>query len=104
MAFLLGLAGQAELVTDIAPGVDILVNIGLTLLYYTLLEGLTGRSLGKLVTGTKVVDANGNPPGFARALLRSLCRFIPFEPFSFLGSDTRGWHDSMTRTWVIKSR
>lgn len=104
LAFLLGLAGQAELVTDIAPGVDILVNIGLTLLYYTLLEGLTGRSLGKLVTGTKVVDANGNPPGFGRALLRSLCRFIPFEPFSFLGSDTRGWHDSMTRTWVIKSR
>lgn len=102
--FVMGMAGQAEFFTNIGTAGEFMMNLVLTVLYYTFLEGLTGRSIGKLVTGTKVVDANGNPPGFGRAFLRSLCRFIPFEPFSFLGSDARGWHDSITKTWVIKAR
>lgn len=102
IGFGIGMATQGEV--EISKGMDILFNIAITVVYYTLLEGFTGKSLGKLVTGTKVVDADGNPPGFGRVLLRSLCRFIPFEPFSFLGSDARGWHDTISKTWVIKSR
>ena len=72
--------------------------------YHTIMEGTMGRTVGKLATGTKVVDADGNRPTMGRAALRTLCRIIPFEPFSFLGKEGRGWHDSLTKTWVIESR
>jgi hypothetical protein len=43
-------------------------------------------------------------PPFGTMVLRSLCRLIPFEPFSFLGSDARGWHDSITKTRVVRKK
>lgn len=70
--------------------------------YYSFFEALTGRSIAKFITGTKVVDENGNTPTFDAILLRSLCRYIPFNAFSFLGSDAVGWHDSFSKTRVIK--
>ncbi len=70
--------------------------------YYSFFEALTGRSIAKFITGTKVVDENGNKPTFDAILLRSLCRYIPFNAFSFLGSDAVGWHDSLSKTRVIK--
>jgi len=33
---------------------------------------------------------------------RTLCRYIPFEPFSFLGNKPIGWHDSLSKTLVVK--
>jgi len=72
--------------------------------YYTLMEGAFGLTLGKLATNTRVVDAYGQPPGFRRAFLRSLCRLIPLNPFSLLLSDDdvrRGWHDHLPRCYVI---
>ncbi len=70
--------------------------------YYSFFEALTGRSIAKFITGTKVVDENGNKPTFDAILLRSLCRYIPFNALSFLGSDAVGWHDSLSKTRVIK--
>ena len=81
-----------------------LVFIGFSVCYYAVLESLTGRTLGKVITGTKVVDADGNKPSFGKTLARSLCRNIPFEPFSVLSSDARGWHDSIPKTWVVRTR
>lgn len=46
------------------------------LVYYTVFEGMSGRTLGKLATGIRVVDENGNQPGFVSALVRTLLRFI----------------------------
>lgn len=71
------------------------------LLYYILFEKFTnGRSVGKYVTGTKVVSNDGNRLSWKQVLLRSLIRFIPFEPLSaFTGSP---WHDQWTQTRVIK--
>src|SRR3954453_21991995 len=47
------------------------------LLYYTLLEGTTGRTVGKFVTGIRVVDAaTGRAPGLLAALVRTLLRLI----------------------------
>jgi uncharacterized RDD family membrane protein YckC len=39
--------------------------------YYVILEAVWGRTLGKLVAGTIVVDSDGRPPGFARAFIRT---------------------------------
>lgn len=69
--------------------------------YYSTLEFTTGKSLAKYITKTKVVDAEGNIPKYSSILLRTLARFIPFEQFSFLGSESIGWHDKLSGTRVI---
>lgn len=72
--------------------------------YYVAMEGLFGITLGKLLTGTCVVDERGHPIVFRHALLRSVCRLIPFDAFSVLMSDDsriRGWHDSLAGTYVV---
>jgi uncharacterized RDD family membrane protein YckC len=79
-----------------------LYNALFGLVYYGVLESASGVTLGKLVTGTKVVDANGNKPTLSKVFIRSLCRYIPFEPFSFLAG-RMGWHDSISGTVVIRS-
>ena len=85
---------------------NVLLNYGFAFvvwsLYYGLLEGGTGRSIGKFVTKTKVVDMNGNIPSYGAIFKRTLSRFIPFEAFSFLGSDAVGWHDQISDTRVVE--
>jgi len=72
-------------------------------IYYATLEGISGQSIGKVVTRTKVVTETGEKPDFTTILVRSMCRFIPFEAFSFLSSNPIGWHDSMSKTRVVPS-
>ena len=81
--------------------IDYIVTQILTIIYYTISEAATkGRTLGKMVTGTIAITEDGRPFTFKDALLRSLCRVIPFEPFSAFGY--RPWHDSFTKTAVVK--
>lgn len=73
------------------------------ILYYTLCEKLfRGYTLGKLLSGTRAIREDGEELTFKDALLRSLSRLVPFEAFSGLGQ--RPWHDSWTKTQVIKAR
>jgi len=46
------------------------LSVLFTLLYFALVEGLTGGSLGKHMTGIRVVTASGEHIGFARSLAR----------------------------------
>ncbi|MBE8725353.1 RDD family protein [Flavobacterium hungaricum] len=80
-----------------------LIGIMLTLLYYFVIEAFCGRSLGKFVTGTIVVDENGLMPKPKKILIRTLCRLIPFEAFTFFNS-SRGWHDSISDTYVVNKK
>jgi uncharacterized RDD family membrane protein YckC len=77
-------------------------TIILVLIYYNLFEIFTSRTFGKFITKTIVVDENGNKPEYQTIMIRSLCRLIPFDVLSFLGSTSRGWHDSISRTYVVK--
>ena len=73
------------------------------LIYYTICEkAFKGYTLGKLITGTRAVREDGNELTLKDALLRSLSRMVPFEAFSAFGGYP--WHDSWTKTRVIKSR
>jgi Predicted membrane protein/domain len=82
-------------------GMLYLITFSVMLGYYILFEGGTkGRTLGKLITGTVVVKEDGSPIGFREALIRTLCRLIPFEPFSTFSG--KPWHDRFSKTWVIK--
>jgi uncharacterized RDD family membrane protein YckC len=77
-----------------------LIAIFIMLLYYLLCEAFSkGRTIGKFVTGTKVVNEDGTDITINTALLRTLCRLVPFEPLSTFGG--RPWHDKWTRTYVI---
>lgn len=87
-----------ESVPDFALGLSIVLG------YYIALESLSGRTLGKLITGTKVVNEQGDKPSLLQILGRSFSRLIPFEAFSFFGSEGRGWHDSFSKTYVVKCR
>ncbi len=69
--------------------------------YYFLMEGLTNKTLGKYVTKTMVVLSNGDKPSFSDILKRSFCRLIPFDGLSFLGVNGKGWHDSISKTYVV---
>ena len=70
-------------------------------LYYLIMEGLSGRTIGKYLTNTVVIDAEGNKPDFKEVLIRTLCRFIPFEPISLLLHNRIGWHDMFSKTRVV---
>jgi uncharacterized RDD family membrane protein YckC len=71
--------------------------------YYLAFEASLGRTPAKFLTGTKVVDVRGGPARFTQILGRTFSRFVPFEPFSFLGSG-HGWHDRWSDTRVVRTR
>jgi len=79
-----------------------LVTWFFTMGYYFFLESAFGKSVGKMITGTKVVNAWGEQPDLGSIALRSVCRLIPFEAFSFFGPKTIGWHDSLSKTYVVR--
>ena len=71
------------------------------LFYYFAFEIIFGKTPGKFITGTRVVQENGQLPEFSNILIRTLCRLIPLDPLSFLNNNL-GWHDSISKTRVIK--
>lgn len=69
--------------------------------YYFIFEGLTGRTIGKYVTRTKVVSDSENKPSFGKILLRSVMRIFFIEVISFFSSNPVGWHDRVSGTKVV---
>jgi lipoprotein NlpI/uncharacterized RDD family membrane protein YckC len=59
----------------------ILIGMAAAVAYFPLTEGLWGRSLGKVATGTVVVNKTGRAPGVLRAIVRTLLRLIEVNPF-----------------------
>ena len=79
---------------------DLLMYLGFVGVYF-LMEVITkGRSVGKYITGTKVVTIFGEIPNSSQVLKRTLSRLIPFDALSFFGEN--GWHDSWSDTRVVK--
>lgn len=71
--------------------------------YYTICElAFKGRTLGKLISGSRAIRTDGGDLTVKDAVLRSLCRMVPFEVFSGLGF--KPWHDKWTNTDVVKTR
>ncbi|WP_264519827.1 RDD family protein [Flavobacterium sp. N1994] len=76
----------------------------IALIYYNFFEIVFARTIGKFITQTVVVDANGEKPHQETILIRSLCRLIPFDPLSLLVSQTRAWHDTLSKTYVVDKK
>ena len=93
---------DAPRLQDIAT--DQLLVLILVTFYYALSEFFFGLTLGKLITGTRVVTETGGAPGFQQVLVRSVARLVPLESLSFFGTPPVGWHDRWSRTRVIRTR
>ena len=79
---------------------DILITSSIYFIYIVLIEYLTkGISIGKYITGSKVICIDGSEPTFKDYFIRNICRFVPLDVLSFLGEN--GWHDSWSETRVI---
>jgi len=82
-----------------------LVMIFFMVLYWFGVEAIfKGKTLGKLITGTRAVNEDGSNLTAKAALLRSLCRMVPFEAFSALGSPSYPWHDKWAKSYVIDEK
>lgn len=74
------------------------------LVYYTFCEKFfRGHTLGKLISGTRVIREDGEELTFKDAFLRSLSRLVPFEALSIWFGNGM-WHDVWTKTKVIQTR
>ena len=109
MAILLGvgleLTGNSawlETVDSMGAIANRLLGMLLLATYYFIVEvATTGRTVGKLFTRTRVVMEDGSELTTKAVALRSLCRLIPFDAFSFLGGGS-GWHDRFSKTMVVQ--
>ncbi len=92
----------ADWFANMSTGMDFLLSTSLFLSFYFVQEAFFGRTIGKLITGTVVVNATGGRPTVPQVLGRTLARIIPFEPFSALGTPPTPWHDSLSKTRVVR--
>ncbi|MBC7796825.1 MAG: RDD family protein [Pyrinomonadaceae bacterium] len=87
----------------IAEGLIFVIAIGFRLFYYVFFETIFQKTPAKFITGTKVVMQDGSKPDLGAIIARTVIRFIPFEAFSFLGSEPSGWHDRWSKTQVVSN-
>ncbi|MGY6650224.1 RDD family protein [Wenyingzhuangia sp. IMCC45574] len=79
---------------------DYVTGFIITFIYYSVFEFYTGKTLGKIITKTKVLTEENEKPSLNTILARSAYRIVPFDAFSFLGSEG-GWHDRWSKTKVV---
>ena len=80
---------------------ELIMDSMIIVFFYFIFESLTFRSLGKYATNTKVIKSNGESPTPKDVLIRSVCRIIPLDELSFLGTNGKGWYDALSKTYVV---
>ncbi len=90
-----------------------LIELVVYFLYYIVLTWWSGQTLGKLITGIRVISAN-QPRGkltLGQVLLREVIGKLLSAILLGLGylwvawnGKKQGWHDLMARTYVIRDR
>ncbi|ESU28978.1 hypothetical protein FLJC2902T_10110 [Flavobacterium limnosediminis JC2902] len=81
---------------------EYLLGFVVLIIYYSFFEILFSRSIAKYITKTIVVMEDGSKPSPVTIVKRTFCRMIPFNHLSFIGGSCRGWHDSISDTYVVK--
>tara|TARA_B110000503_G_C6970207_1_gene338860 strand:- start:431 stop:712 length:282 start_codon:yes stop_codon:yes gene_type:complete len=70
--------------------------------YYFTFELTTGKTFGKMITKTRVVNTdNDRKPNFTRILIRTISRLIPIDIISYAFS-SNGIHDIISKTELKK--
>lgn len=95
----------AQQLGDINGFADRILSLCLYAIVMGLIEGIfKGKSIGKLITGTRAVNEDGSDITFGKALVRGLVRAVPFNGLSALGTPCYPWHDKWTDTYVIDEK
>lgn len=76
----------------------------ITFTYYIYFEARTGKTPGKIISKTKVVDKTGKKAGVMPVMFRTLIRLTGIIPFVFLFGTEVGIHDLVTKTRVISDK
>lgn len=103
-------AGHTMYFTDSANAAPLYL-LGFSLVMFVVLQGLTGWSLGKLMTGLRVVQADGRAIGLPRAALRWLLWIVDSLPFlwlvglitSFTTVGHRRVGDMVAKSYVVRA-
>lgn len=74
------------------------------LLYFIVEAVFNGKTLGKLITGTRAVNIDGSYISPRQAFNRSISRIVPFEALSAFGTPSNPWHDRWSDTMVIDEK
>jgi uncharacterized RDD family membrane protein YckC len=91
-----------QLIPDFMAAGNILIGVEcavFTFIYYAFSESVFGTTLGKHFFGYTVINRFAERVSTDEVLTRSIVRFIPLDPFSFL--DKEVWHDSLSKTYVV---
>jgi uncharacterized RDD family membrane protein YckC len=81
---------------------DRLLSLVLYALYMSAVEAIfKGKSLGKLITGTRAVNLDGTRISVSTAFARGFSRAVPFCAFSAFGNPCDPWQDRWTNTMVV---
>lgn len=88
--------------------------LSVILVYYSLLEGLTGYTWGKLIMGIKVLNKDLSIPGFLKGILRTVIKILEFSPFLafglitilfiFISKNKRRLGDIFTNTYIVRMK
>ncbi|RYX87593.1 hypothetical protein EON73_01090 [bacterium] len=74
------------------------------LIMFAIETAFRGKTLGKLITGTRAINIDGTDISMPKSLLRNFIRAVPFNALSALGSPSKPWHDSWSDTLVVDEK
>lgn len=94
--------GLSESIESMNKVEQILFGVIILILYYSLTEIYFSRTFAKYFTKTMVIMKDGSKPNGEVIFRRTISRLIPFEFLTFLGADSRGWHDNISGTYVVR--
>jgi uncharacterized RDD family membrane protein YckC len=92
----------SDWVKSLSPIESFFFGLIILFFYYSLTEMYFSRTFAKYFTKTLIVKHDGSKPNMKSVIIRTVSRLIPLEPFSFLAGDSRGWHDVLSVTYVVK--
>jgi len=80
------------------------------LLYFVILEGMRGATVGKMVMKIKVVREDGSPCGLSPAIIRNILRIVDMLPFLYIiglilmsrSDKKQRFGDRIAKTVVVK--
>ncbi|MFN0292899.1 RDD family protein [Pedobacter helvus] len=109
VAFLLGIVVgffKPELLPDEDSGIlsRIVSLICYGMLMFIIEAACGGKTLGKVITGTKAINSDGSEMSFQKAFIRNIIRCIPFNALSAFGTPCNPWHDAWSNTMVIDEK
>jgi len=91
----------------ISPREIILINrttlFCVFIFYFIIAETIFQKTIGKLLTKTKVIDLEGGKPNFLKITTRTFSRLIPLDGISYLYT-INGFHDKIAKTVVVTDK